>query len=93
MTTLIVLFNLKGSASAADYEQWARESDIPSVRKLRSVDSFSVLKGTGSLGGGASPYQYIEVFTVNDMKLFGEEVASEAIQKMAARKPGTCGFK
>jgi hypothetical protein len=85
VTTLIVLFNLKSSASAAEYERWARESDIPSVRKLRSVDSFSVLKGTGLLGGGASPYQYFEIFSLNDMKLFGEEVASEAIQKAAAQ--------
>jgi len=85
MTTRIVLFNLKDSGSAAEYERWARESDIPAVRKLRSVASFEALKGAGLLGGGASPYQYFEIFRINDLKLFGEGLATEAVQKMAAQ--------
>jgi hypothetical protein len=84
VTTLIVFFNLKQSSSAAEYERWARQSDIPSVRKLRSVDSFEVLKASGVLGGGDSPYQYFEIIRVKDMKLFGEDVGTQAVQKMAA---------
>jgi hypothetical protein len=84
VTTLIVLFNLKDSASAADYEQWARSSDLPTVNALRSVDSFEAFKGLGLLGGGVAPYQYYEIIRVNDMNLFGEEVGTDTMKKMAA---------
>ena len=84
MTTIIVLFNLKPGVERAAYERWARETDLPVVRQLRSVDHFEVLRSAGLLDGGAAPYQYIEIIRVNDMQAFGRELASETVQRVAA---------
>ena len=37
MTTIVVLFNLKAGANRETYEQWARDVDIPNVRRLDGV--------------------------------------------------------
>ena len=84
MTTIVVLFNLKSDADAAAYEAWARNTDVPAVNNLGSVDSFRVLRSAGLLGSDAAPaYQYIELIEVNDMEAFGADVASDAVQKVA----------
>jgi hypothetical protein len=84
VTTIIVLFNLKPGVERAVYERWARDTDLPVVRQLRSVDSFEVLRSAGLLGGGAAPYQYIEIIRVNDMQAFDRDIASHTVQRVAA---------
>ncbi|WP_419814498.1 REDY-like protein HapK [Glacieibacterium sp.] len=84
MTRIIVLLNLKPDKSAADYEKWALATDLPTVNALKSVDSFTLFQATDVLGGGVSPYQYIEVIDVADMDLFGSEVSTEAMGRVAA---------
>jgi hypothetical protein len=84
MAKIIVLFNLKPGVSVADYEAFARGTDLPVVNALPSVDRFEVLKAEGLLGGGNSPYQYIEIIDVNDMQQLGTDVSSETMQKVAA---------
>lgn len=84
MSRIVVLFNLKDGVSAADYEAWARSTDIPTVNGLTSVDAFSVHRAAGLLiGEGAPPYAYVELIDVNDMQTFGSEVGSETMQKVA----------
>ena len=84
MKRIVVLSNLKDAASAAAYEAWARSTDLPVVNGLDSVDGFSVHRASGMLGSDASPpYQYIEIIDVNDMELFGEEVSTDTMQKVA----------
>ena len=84
MKRIVVLFNLKDAGSAADYEAWARSTDLPVVNGLDSVDGFSVHRASGMLGSDASPpYQYVEIIDVNDMELFGEEVSTDSMQKVA----------
>lgn len=85
MTTLIVLFNLKDASRRAEYEKWAREVDLPTAGALPSVDKFEVLKASGLLTGGASPYEYIEVLRINDMAQLGKDVGSDTMQKVAAQ--------
>jgi hypothetical protein len=85
VTTLIVLFNLKNPAAVGDYERWAREVDLPTAGSLPSVERFEVLKANGLLGGGASPYQYVEIIRVKDMARFGVDAATAAMQKVAAQ--------
>jgi hypothetical protein len=85
VTTLIVLFNLKNPAAVGDYERWAREVDLPTAGSLPSVERFEVLKANGLLGGGASPYQYVEIIRVRDMARFGVDAATAAMQKVAAQ--------
>lgn len=82
---IIVLFNLKPGVDPSTYEQWARTTDIPGVRALRSVSDFQVYRAAGLLGTTAAPpYAYMEVIDVPDMAAFGADVASAAVQKVAA---------
>ncbi len=81
---IIALFNLKPGVTPAEYEAWARSVDLPTVRGLKSIDSFTVFRSVGLLGAeGKPPYQYIEIIDVNDMNVFGQEVAGEVMQKVA----------
>lgn len=82
---IVVLFNLRQGASHEDYENWAKSTDIPTVKALDSVTDFSVLRTTGLLGTDApAPYQYVELLEVADMELLGSDVASETMQRVAA---------
>ena len=85
MTTRIVaLFNLKPGVTEADYEAWAKATDLPTVNGLKSVDEFAVFKSVGLLGSDDKPpYAYIEIIDVNDMEVFGAEVGTETMQKVA----------
>ncbi len=85
MTRIVVLFNLKEGVNAADYEQWAKEIDLPTVKALPSIHSFTAHRSKGLLTGEAqAPYQYIEVIDVKDMGQFGADVSTDAMQKVAA---------
>ena len=82
---IICLFNLKPGVSVESYEKWARETDIPGVRALKSVSGYHVQRATGILGtGDASPYAYIEIIEIGDVALFGEEAAGPVVQALAA---------
>ena len=82
---IIVLFNLKAGVNAAEYENWARNSDIPGVTSLPSVNGFTVHKATGLLGSDAkSPYEYMEIIDIKDMDPFLADISTEQFQKMAA---------
>jgi hypothetical protein len=82
---IIVLFNLKSGRVPADYEAWARRSDLPTVNALDSIERFELFKASGLLGNTAAPpYQYIEVIDIADMRAFGEDVATKTMQKIAA---------
>jgi hypothetical protein len=82
---LIALFNLKPGITVERYEQWARTVDLPTVNGLSSIDRFDIFKVTGLLGSdAAAPYAYIETIDVADMDQFGQDVASETMQAVAA---------
>jgi hypothetical protein len=81
MPTILVLFNLKPSASISDYETWAKAKDIPTVNGLNSVSNFRVLKMGNLLGTETpSPYQYAELIEIPDMNAFFADLSSEAVQ-------------
>ena len=82
---IVVLLTLKPGKERAAYEEWARGTDLPTVNALRSVEHFQVLEATGLLGSdGRPPYDYIEVLDVADMAAFGDEVATDAMKRVAA---------
>ncbi|MEM1091235.1 MAG: REDY-like protein HapK [Pseudomonadota bacterium] len=85
MTTIVVLFNLKGDASREAYEAWARSTDLPTVRGLDGVDGFDAFCTTGLLGkdGQAAPYEYVEIIRIADMEKFGAECATDTMRKVA----------
>jgi hypothetical protein len=83
MKTMIVLFNLKPEVNHVDYEQWARETDVPIIKSLQAVSDFRVHRSFGLLGSEAKPpYQYIEVTQIKDLDQLGEEVQSEKMQQV-----------
>ena len=85
MTTLIVLFNLKKDVKSEAYEEWAKSTDLPVVRGLKSVDSFEVYRSQGLFGSDvAAPYQYVEVIEIVDLDKFGEEVATDTMGRVAS---------
>jgi hypothetical protein len=81
---ILVLFNLKPGVTPSDYETWARTRDMPGVRALSSVADFRVLRVTGLLGGGQAPYAYAETIDVRGLEPFLADVASDAVQSIAA---------
>jgi hypothetical protein len=83
MAKIVVLFNLRPGVSVADYEAFARNTDLPIVNRLPSVNRFEVLKATGLLGGGAAPFQYIEILDVKDLAQLGQDVATDEMKKVA----------
>ena len=86
MSHLIVMFNLKASKNPADYEAWARVSDLPSVNSLKSVDSCKILRSTGLMGSdAAAPFQYIEVIEVNSDDGFSSDFEGPIMQKISAQ--------
>lgn len=84
MNTIVVLFNLKPGIAVADYERFAREMDIPEVNRLPSVERFEVLKASGLMGGGDSPYAYIEILRVRDLAALGQDVQSPVMQQVVS---------
>ncbi|MBP2551452.1 hypothetical protein J2858_004394 [Neorhizobium galegae] len=82
---VIVLFNLRPGVTVADYETWAKTTDLPVVNALPSIESFRVFQATGVMGSGeAPPYQYIEVVDIADEAQFGADVATDTMKRIAA---------
>jgi hypothetical protein len=82
---IVVLFNLKEGVDPAEYEAWARGTDIPGVNALTSVHGFTVHKATGLFGSdGTPPYQYVEIIDIVDMEPFVADVSNPGFQAVAA---------
>jgi len=85
VSKLIVLFNLASDADRAAYEEWARQTDLPTVRALPSVDGFDVFMVSGLFGSNAAaPYQYVEIIEINSLEQFGDDVSTETMGKVAS---------
>ena len=81
---IIVLFNLKTEASVSAYEDWAKTTDLPIVRKLQSIDSFDLYKSLSVLGSDDTPpYEYVEVLTINDMEVFEKDTSTDTMKAVA----------
>jgi hypothetical protein len=84
-TRILALFNLRSGVGVADYEQWAKSVDLPTVNALPSVDKFEVFRITGKLGSDEpAPYAYAEIIDVADMDGFGRDIATPQMQEVAA---------
>lgn len=82
---IICLFNLKPGADAKGYEAWARETDIPGVNALKSVQKFSTHRAVGLFGSDAKPpYDYIEVIDIHTMDGFVADISTPEFQAVAA---------
>lgn len=78
MKSLIVLFNLKEGVSVTDYEAFAKELDIPTVKNLKSVSEFQVFKSQGIFGSDATPpYQYVEIIYFDSVENLVSDMGKE----------------
>lgn len=83
---IIVLFNLKPGVDPAEYEAWARGTDLPGANALPSVDSFTVHRATGLFGSdAAAPYQYVEIIDITGIDPFVADVSDPEFQKVAGK--------
>lgn len=82
---IICLFNLKPNVELAAYLDWARNRDIPNVRSLGAVRSFSVSQIERRLRSeSAAPYQFIEIIEVSSLADFQADAREEGFQRIAA---------
>lgn len=83
---IICLFNLKEGVDIAEYEEWAKSRDIPTVNGLASVENFTVHKTTGVFGDAEAkpPYDYIEIIDIGGMDAFIADISTEDFQQAAA---------
>lgn len=85
MPALVVLFNIKDDAAHEAYQEWAKTTDVPTVKALTSIDDFKVYKLNSIMGSeDKPPYQYCEVLDINDMTKLGEELESETMKRVAS---------
>lgn len=81
MTNLILRYRLKAGVTPADFEQWVKTVDHPSMRGLARIQRFDTYRITGMLMGGDTPCDYIEIFEVTDMAGFtGEDMGGTTVQ-------------
>ncbi len=84
MAALVVLFNLKDDSAKSAYEEWAQNTDVPTVKGLHSIDEFKVYKLNQVMGSGSvPPFQYCEVLDINNMETLGPELETETMQRIA----------
>ena len=89
MTTLIVFFNLHSDSDVAAYEEWAKTSDLRTVRGLNNCKSFDIYRTSGLLGKDqAAPYQYVEVIQIGDLAAFRQETQTDTMKTIAAQFRG-----
>jgi len=83
MTKILVLFNLRDGVDASEYEDWARNVDLPTARALNSVSTFNVYSAQGVMGSDdAAPYQYAEWLEVTSLEDLGADAQSDAMLKV-----------
>jgi hypothetical protein len=83
---MVVLFNLKPGVSPEAYERWARETDVPAVNALASVERFRVYRSLGLLGSEAkSPYAYMELVEIADLDTLAHDAATERMREITAQ--------
>ena len=83
MAIMVVLFNLKPGVTPEQYERWARETDVPAVNALDSVERFRVYRSLGLLGSDAKPpYADMELVEIADLEKLGTDAATEKMQQI-----------
>ncbi len=81
--TLMVFFNLKPTTNEAQYLEWAKQSDLPTVNQLTSVSSFEVYKGISVFGQDRpSPWDYFEVIHIDSEDAFMSDIQTDVMQKI-----------
>jgi hypothetical protein len=87
---LFLLYTLKDGVTPADFEDWVRTTDYPSMRGLVRVADFRTFRAERLLMGEGSPsVAYIEAFTIPDLDGFvAEDMGGETVQSIMGQFMG-----
>ena len=90
MAFLMIRYNLKEGVSPEDFESWVRDTDHPTMRALKRVNSFETYRATGLLLGEGAPSQsYFEIFDVEDLAAFtSEDMPGDTVQAIMGQFMG-----
>lgn len=90
MAQLVLLYTLKEGVSQADFENWIRTVDYPSMRGLSRVKSFTTFRAEKLLmGEGAPSVQYVELFDIPDLDGFvSEDMPGGTVQSVMGQFMG-----
>lgn len=84
MPNLVLTYTLKPGVAKEDFETWVRDTDYPAMRGLARVGSFVTYRAEKRLiGEGAPPFDYVELFAIDDMEGFtAEDMPGETVQRI-----------
>lgn len=90
MAYLMIRYTLKDGVDAAEFENWVRDTDQPTMRSLKRVLQFDTYKVTGLLMGEGAPSQsYFEIFEIDDLDGFArEDMAGDTVQAIMGQFMG-----
>jgi hypothetical protein len=76
-----VTFRLRPGVTPEEYERWFRETNVPAVRKMKSIGSYRVWRVVDAIEGKPS-FGVLEEMEIEDRGVFEREV--EELPEMAA---------
>lgn len=90
MSAIIITYSLRPNVAPADFENWVKAHDHPTMRGLARVERFETYRVTGLLMGVGSPScSYVEIFDVSDLAGFTEtDMTSAAVQAVLGQFTG-----
>jgi hypothetical protein len=80
-----VTFRLRPGVTPEEYEQWFRETNVPAVRKMKSVETYRVWRVVDATEGEPN-FEVLEEMEIEDRAAFDREV--EELPEMAAMLEG-----
>ena len=80
-----VTFRLRPGVTPEEYEQWFRETNVPAVRKMTSIESYRVWRVVDATEGEPA-FEVLEEMEIDDRAAFDREV--EELPEMAAMLEG-----
>src|SRR5688572_19418086 len=81
MPVVFFLNRLRDGVAPERYEQWVRNVDYPTARRLKTITSYVVNRLDATLDGDPAPYHYIERVEVTDLAAYRHEL--ETAENMA----------
>ena len=80
-----VTFRLRPGVTPEEYEQWFRETNVPAVRKMKSIETYRVWRVVDAMEGEPT-FEVLEEMEIEDRAAFDREVAE--LPEMAAMLEG-----
>jgi hypothetical protein len=90
MSAVIISYRLNPGVTPADFENWVRTVDQPTLRGMARVRAFDTFRVERLLMGEGEPSaQYVEIFHIPDLDGFmTEDMAGETMQGIMAQFGG-----